>query len=166
MEEGCGARHRRRHPRRAPDMVARWVGWSSVGDAFNSLGGGDVDSERRRAVVEQLKALGVRGILLIAAEEGLIPSVACQMPTCLCPEELGGRTYFEPVPPELPDWMPTHEHSNTKKAEGGQRTLENTLLAHRLCNRVDYAKSAGRPYAKDLERVEAARRKAIEQTSE
>jgi len=34
-------------------------------------------------------------------------------------------------------------------------TVDNAVLADRLCKRVDYSKSIGRPYAKDLARVEA-----------
>ena len=92
--------------------------------------------------------MGVRGILIAAAEKGYFSKLACQMPECLCPIELGGREYFEPVTPELPDWMPTHEHFPRSKALGGHRTVDNALLAHRLCNRVDYSKSIGRPHVK------------------
>jgi len=121
-----------------------------------------LDPDRGRVVEGQLKELGVRGILITAAEQGYITALNCQMPECLCPEELGGRGYFEPVTRALPDWMPTHEHFPRSKAQGGHRTVENTLLAHRLCNRVDYSKSIGRSYAKDLARVESARMQAIE----
>jgi hypothetical protein len=38
----------------------------------------------------KLKALGVRGVLLEAAEHGYITQIACKMPECICPEELGG----------------------------------------------------------------------------
>jgi hypothetical protein len=116
-----------------------------------------LDPVRGKKVASQLKKLGVQGILIIAAERGYITELGCQMPECLCPEELGGRGYFEPVTSDLPDWMPTHEHYPRTKAKGGHRTVDNALLAHRLCNRVPYAKSIGRSYAKDLARVEAAR---------
>jgi hypothetical protein len=123
----------------------------------------ELDPERGRVVAEQLKKLQVQGILITAAQKGYITELRCQMPECLCPDELGGRGYFEPVRGGLPDWMPTHEHFPRSKAKGGHRTVDNTLLAHRLCNRVDYSKSIGRSYAKDLARVEAARLQAIEQ---
>ncbi|MBA2421020.1 MAG: hypothetical protein H0V57_07835 [Thermoleophilaceae bacterium] len=84
------------------------------------------------------------------------------MPECFCPEELGGACYFEPVTAELSDWMPTHEHFPGSKREGGHRDLDNTVLAHRLCNRIDYSIGSGRPYAKDLARVKAARERAIQ----
>jgi hypothetical protein len=78
------------------------------------------------------------------------------MPECLCPEELGGRTFFEPAGPDLPDWMPTLDHA-MPKSEGGKRTLENARLAHRLCNRVDFSKRIGRATLKDQARVDKAR---------
>jgi hypothetical protein len=104
--------------------------------------------------------LGVKGLLVKAAELGYIRQVTCRMPECFCPEELGGVCYFEPVTDELTDWMPTHEHFPGSKREGGHRSLDNAVLAHRLCNRIDYSISAGRPYARDLERVRKAREAA------
>ena len=58
------------------------------------------DPERGRAVAAKLKALGVKGILIKAAEQGYITQLACKMPECFCPEELGGACYFEPVTDE------------------------------------------------------------------
>ncbi len=104
-----------------------------------------------------MKAIGVKGILIKAAEQGYITQLACKMPECFCPEELGGACYFDPVNDELSDWMPTHEHFPRSKREGGHRDVDNAILAHRLCNRIDYSISVGRPYAKDLERVRKAR---------
>ena len=119
------------------------------------------DPERGRAAALKLRALGVKGILIMAAEQGYITQVACKMPECFCPEELGGACYFEPMGPELTDWSPTHEHFPRPKREGGHRGLDNAVLAHRLCNRIDYSISVGRPYAKDLARVKEARERAI-----
>jgi hypothetical protein len=112
-------------------------------------------------VADQLKALGVKGILITAAEQGKIRELVCQMPECFCPTEIGGANYFEPVTGKLTDWSPTHDHYPKMKSEGGHRKVENTRLAHRLCNRVDYSKTIGRSYAKDLARVEATRLRAI-----
>jgi hypothetical protein len=127
-----------------------------VGPVFEK----SLDPEKGKEVAPRLRVLGVQGILIDAAEEGYITELACQMPECLCPEELGGRDYFENVTSDLPDWMPTHEHFPVSREEGGHRTVENAVLAHRLCNRVDYSKRVGRSYGKDLERVEKARRAA------
>jgi hypothetical protein len=124
------------------------------------------DPERGRAAAAKLKALGVKGILIKAAEQGYITQLACKMPECFCPEELGGACYFEPVSDELSDWMPTHEHFPRSKREGGHRDVDNAILAHRLCNRIDYSVSVGRPYARDLERVRKAREEATRRNHE
>jgi hypothetical protein len=111
-----------------------------------------------KSIAEQLKSLNARRILIRAAEQGKITKLRCAMEECLCPRELGGRGYFESVTRDLSDWMPTNDHYPTLKCDGGQETVDNSRLAHRLCNRVDYSKRIGRSIAKDLARVEAARR--------
>jgi hypothetical protein len=112
-------------------------------------------------VAKKLRAWGVKGILITAAERGYITEVKCGMPQCFCPEELGGASYFESAT-EYSDWNPTHEHFPRPKRDGGQRTLDNSVLAHRLCNRIDYSKSVGRSHARDLERIRKAREAAAE----
>ena len=119
-----------------------------------------LDPERGKAAAAKLRALGVTGILIEAAEKGYITQVACKMPECFCPEELGGPCYFEPVSHPPTDWMPTHEHFPKPKRDGGHRELENSVLAHALCNRIDYSITDERPYKRDLERVRAAREAA------
>ena len=111
-------------------------------------------------MAESLRNWGVKGILVQAAELGYITQVACTMPECFCPEELGGACYFEPVTDELTDWMPTHEHFPLSKREGGHRTVDNSVLAHRLCNLIDYSIAVGRSHASDLERIRKAREAA------
>ena len=91
------------------------------------------DPKRGRAVAAELKKLGVTGILIKAAEQGYITELACKMPRCFCPEELGGACYFAPVTDESSDWKPTHEHFPRPKREGGHRDVDNAILAHRLC---------------------------------
>ena len=66
-----------------------------------------------------------------------------------------------PVTAELSDWMPTHEHFPLSKREGGKAAVDNAILAHRLCNRIDYSISVGRSYASDLKRIRKAREDAI-----
>lgn len=119
------------------------------------------DPERGRTAALKLKSLGVKGILITAAEQGYITQVTCKMPECFCPEELGGACYFEPVSPEPTDWMPTHEHFPRSKRDGGHRSIDNAVLAHRLCNRIDYSITVGRPYVRDLARVKEARERAV-----
>ena len=117
-------------------------------------------------VADELKCLGVTGILLSAAQAGIVKKLDCGMPTCHCPDELGGRLFFEPVVSPPRDWMPTHDHFPKLKSAGGHRVLENSRLAHRLCNRVDYSESIGRSTANDMARVDADRKAAVDGTFE
>lgn len=123
------------------------------------------DPERGRATAAKLKALGVKGILIKAAEQGYITQLACKMPECFCPEELGGACYFEPVTNEWSDWrsdwMPTLEHFPVSKKEGGKAAVDNAILAHRLCNRLDHSLRVGRSHRRDLERIRKAREEGI-----
>ena len=118
------------------------------------------------AVAAGLKRLGAKRILIRAAEQGYITQLACKMPKCFCPDELGGASYFEPATTELSDWMPTHEHFPLSKRQGGKVAVDNAILAHRLCNRIDYSISVGRSYARDLERIRKAREDAIRRNNE
>ena len=123
------------------------------------------DPERGRAAAAKLKALGVKGTLIKAAEQGYITQLACKMPTCFCPEELGGACHFEQVTNDWSDWrsdwMPTLEHFPVYKKDGGKATVDNAILAHRLCNRLDHSLRVGRSHRKDLERIEKAREEGI-----
>jgi hypothetical protein len=121
----------------------------------------DRDPERGRAVAASLKELGVKGTLIKAAEQGYITQLACMMPECFCPEELGGACYFEPVANDWSDWMPTLEHFPVSKKNGGKAAVDNAILAHRLCNRLDYSIRVGRSHARDLERIRKAREEAL-----
>ena len=125
----------------------------------------DRDPERGRAVAARLKELGVKGTLIKAAEQGYITQLACKMPECFCPEELGGAEYFDPVT-DYSDWNPTHEHFPRSKKDGGHRKVDNAILAHRLCNRIDYSIRTGRGHARDLERISKAREEAIRRNNE
>jgi hypothetical protein len=125
----------------------------------------ELDPERGRAVAAELRALRVKGILIKAAEQGYITQLACKMPQCFCPEELGGAGHFERVD-KYSDWNPTHEHFPLSKKEGGHRKVDNAILAHRLCNRIDYSIRVGRGHARDLERIRKAREEAIRRTNE
>src|SRR6266498_3264627 len=125
-----------------------------------------LDPARGAEAARKLKSLGVKGILIKAAELGYITEVTCRMPECFCPEELGGVSYFDPVTAELSDWMPTLEHFPLSKREGGKEAVDNAILAHRLCNRIDYSITVGRSYASDLKRIEKAREDAIRRNNE
>jgi hypothetical protein len=124
------------------------------------------DPKRGRAVAARLKELGVKGDLIKAAEEGYITEVACGMPKCFCPEELGGAGYFAPRTNQWNDWEATFDHSPIPKREGGRRTVDNAVLAHRLCNKLDHFIRNGLSIEKDLARVRKAREEAIRRNNE
>jgi hypothetical protein len=124
------------------------------------------DPERGRAVAAELKALGVKKRELIrAAEQGYITELACKMPECFCPEELGGASYFAQVTNDWSDWrsdwMPTLEHFPVYRKDGGKAAVDNAILAHRLCNRIDHSLRVGRSHERDLERIRKAREEGI-----
>ena len=62
--------------------------------------------------------------------------------------------------------MPTHEHRPVSKVDGGKESVDNAILAHRLCNRIDYSIRAGRSHERDLERIRKAREDAILRNNE
>ena len=88
----------------------------------------------RASVLQELDALGVRGILRQLAQDGQIVDVQCEMPQCYC---FKGRKYFEPRTP-LCTWSPTADHYPRLKMHGGHLTPDNVRIAHRLCNQRDY----------------------------
>lgn len=97
------------------------------------------------SLADELRELGQRGILITAAERGDITQLACAMDECLCPQ---GRGYFDRKLHPPSDWAPSVDHFPILKQDGGKLVLGNVRLAHRLCNRVDYAKN-GIKHAKD-----------------
>ena len=104
----------------------------------------ELDPERGRAVAAELKALGVKGILITAAEQGYITQLACKMPECFCPEELGGACYFEPVTGRIKRLDANPRALPALQESGGHRLVDNAILAHRLCNRIDYSPEVSR----------------------
>ena len=89
-------------------------------------------------MAKELRALGVKGILLIAAEKDRITEKKCAMDHCFSP---GGRDWFVPIRPlgvPRSPWEPTHEHAPLAKRRGGVREIGNVLLAHKRCNNVGY----------------------------
>jgi hypothetical protein len=98
--------------------------------------------------------------LLKAAELGYITELTCGMPECFCPEELGGPDWFAPRSDTWDDWEPTFHYFPIPKRDGGKATPENAILAHRICNKLDYSISEGHPIDKLLARIEAARESA------
>ena len=103
----------------------------------------------RVSVAERLHQLRQGGILVTAAEEGIVQELECKMDTCFCPR---GKDYFEERPEPISDWAPSVDHVTTK-SRGGQLTIDNIRLAHVLCNRVDYAIKNEIKHDKDLARA-------------
>ena len=106
--------------------------------------------------------MGVKGTLTKAAELGYVTEVTCGMPKCFCPEELGGAGYFAPRTNQSNDWEATFEHYPIPKVEGGRKTVDNAVLAHRLCNKLDHFIRDGLSIEKDLARIRRAREAAAE----
>lgn len=87
------------------------------------------------AIADQLRAFGVRGVLVQMAERRQIIELRCEMPQCYCHK---GRGYFEPRTTPLRDWAPSPDHYPILKSAGGHLRPENVRLSHVLCNRRDY----------------------------
>lgn len=108
------------------------------------------DIQKGLGVAEELRALGVRKILVIAAEQGWITEKKCCMEHCFSP---GGRGWFVSVPalglPRSP-WEPTHEHAPRPKRSGGIREVHNAVLAHRRCNNVGHKLEALAEYLESI----------------
>src|SRR4051794_40404726 len=126
----------------------------------------DRDPERGRAVAAELKALGVKKRELIrAAEQGYITELACMMPECVCPEELGGASHFAQATNDWSDWrsdwMPTLEHFPVYKKDGGKAAVDTPSWRTASANRIDDALRVGRSRERDLERIRKAPQEAI-----
>jgi hypothetical protein len=88
-----------------------------------------------KAVADQLRARGTRGVLVQMAERGQIIELRCEMPMCYCHK---GREYFDPRSTPLTDWAPSPDHYPRLKTDGGHLVPWNVRLSHVLCNRMDY----------------------------
>jgi hypothetical protein len=94
-------------------------------------GGGAADS----SVADQLRALGVKGVLVQMAERGQLLAVKCEMPQCYHHK---GRGAFDPVTTPRTKWAPSPDHYPILKSAGGQLRPENVRLSHIWCNNRDY----------------------------
>jgi hypothetical protein len=99
--------------------------------ASEGVGGAGVG----KTVADELRHLGVRGVLVQMAERRQIIDIRCEMPSCYSHR---GRAYFERRTTPLPDWAPNPDHYPILKSAGGQLTPDNVRLAHVLCNLRDY----------------------------
>jgi hypothetical protein len=87
------------------------------------------------SVADQLRALGVRGVLVQMAERGQFLDLKCEMPQCYHHQ---GRGAFDPVTTPRTPWAPSPDHYPILKSAGGHLVPENVRLSHVWCNNRDY----------------------------
>jgi hypothetical protein len=95
--------------------------------------GGGADS----SVADDLRALGVKGVLVRMAERGQLLALKCEMPQCYHHK---GRGAFDPVTTPRTKWAPSPDHYPILESAGGRRVAENVRLAHIWCNNLDHAR--------------------------
>jgi hypothetical protein len=93
--------------------------------------GGGTDS----SVADQLRSLGVKGVLVQMAERGQLLDLKCEMPQCYHPK---GRGTFDSRKAPDRKWAPSSDHYPTLKSAGGKLRPENVRLSHTWCNNRDY----------------------------
>jgi hypothetical protein len=92
---------------------------------------------RRRTVVAGLREIGIEdGVFHVMALDGQLLELKCETPKCYCEQ---GRAYFPKPPVPDSDWDPTLDHYPILKSNGGHKDPWNVRLAHKLCNREDFA---------------------------
>jgi hypothetical protein len=87
------------------------------------------------SVADQLRALGVKGVLVQMAEHGQLLALKCEMPQCYHHK---GRGAFDPVTTPRTKWAPSPDHYPILKSAGGHLVPENVRLSHIWCNNRDY----------------------------
>ena len=95
-----------------------------------AAGGGGADS----SVADQLRALGVKGVLVKMAERGQLLALKCEMPQCYHHK---GRGAFDPVTTPRTRWAPSPDHYPILIGRGPPRPRERRL-SHIWCNNRDY----------------------------
>jgi len=99
--------------------------------ATAAAGGGGPD----RSVADQLRELGVKGVLVQMAERGQLLALKCEMPQCYHHK---GRSAFDKVTTPRTKWAPSPDHYPILKSDRGQLRPENVRLSHVWCNNRDY----------------------------
>jgi hypothetical protein len=111
---------------------ARLGGYTRKGDSMaKAAAGGGAD----RSVADELRRLGVKGVLVQMAERGQLLAVKCEMPQCYHHK---GRAAFDEVTTPRTKWAPSPDHYPVLKSAGGHLRPENVRLAHIYCNKRDY----------------------------
>ncbi len=108
---------------------------AAKGDSMAKTAAGDGGAEN--SVADQLRALGVKGVLVQMAERGQLLAVKCEMPRCYHHK---GRGAFDPVTTPRTKWAPSPDHYPILKSAGGRLVPENVRLAHIWCNNLDYGR--------------------------
>ena len=88
-----------------------------------------------KSVADQLRNLGVKGVLVQMAERGQLLDLKCEMPQCYHHK---GRGAFDPVTTARTKWAPSRDHYPILKSAGGKLVAENVRLSHTECNQWDY----------------------------
>ena len=95
------------------------------------------DARRRQALIDELVAIGIDdGVFHVMVREGQLLDLKCETERCYCDQ---GRFYFPKPPVPDSDWDPTVDHYPILKSQGGHKDPWNVRLAHKLCNREDFA---------------------------
>lgn len=89
------------------------------------------------SVADQLRNLGVKGVLVRMAENGQLLELKCEMPQCYHHK---GRREFDQLTPERTMWAPSRDHYPILKSAGGKLVAENVRLSHTECNQRDYTR--------------------------
>jgi hypothetical protein len=107
-------------------------GYTRKGDSMATTApGGGADG----SVADELRRLGVKGVLVQMAERGQLLAVKCEMPQCYHHK---GRSEFDQVTTPRTKWAPSPDHYPILKSAGGHLRPENVRLAHIYCNKRDY----------------------------
>jgi len=88
-----------------------------------------------KSVADQLRRLGVKGVLVQMAERGQLLALKCEMPQCYHHK---GRGKFDQVTTPRTKWAPSPDHYPILKSAGGHLRPENVRLSHTECNQRDY----------------------------
>ena len=96
-----------------------------------AAGGRGADS----SVADQLRKLGVKGVLVQMAERGQLVALKCEMPQCYHHK---GRGAFDAVTTPRTKWAPSPDHYPILKSAGGHLVPENVRLSHIWCNNRDH----------------------------
>ena len=108
------------------------------------------------SVADQLRALGVKGVLVQMAERGQLLALKCEMPQCYHHK---GRGAFDPVTTPRTKWAPSPDHYPILKSAGGQLVPENVRLSHTgaTTGTMDGGRRSGRCSQKGKSLAEIAR---------